>query len=142
MYICKQVNIFMYIYKYIYTYIYIRINMCVILCCFSVWGSFPCHLLHFGTEISYLHAHLAFGFQLLASASLGFTCSTIACKWRANQRCWLQHLAKNKEIRDSSANMQQIANYPRLKNNKHPTKIVVELIFFVVIQQMAMDREK
>ena len=36
----------------------------------SVWGSFPCYLLHLGSRISHLHARLAFGF--LALASLGF----------------------------------------------------------------------
>jgi uncharacterized membrane protein len=38
----------------------------LVFCCISVWGSFPCYLLHFGAKISHLHAHLAFGLWLVA----------------------------------------------------------------------------
>ena len=73
---------------YIYIYIFL---LFLVFFCFSVWGSFPCYLLHFEAtisdlraircileQISHLHAHLAFGlwplafgFWVLALASLG-----------------------------------------------------------------------
>ena len=59
------------------------LGVCFFNCfCFSAWGSFDpiCCILelkslfcmHFGARISHLRAHLAFGFWLLALASLGF----------------------------------------------------------------------
>ena len=61
-------------------YIYIHIFLVFSFFCFSVWGSFPCYLLHFEAtisdlraircileQISHLHAHLAFGLWPLAS---------------------------------------------------------------------------
>jgi len=42
------------------------------ICCILELKSVFC--MHFGARISHLRAHLAFGFWLLALASLGFTC--------------------------------------------------------------------
>ena len=44
----------------------------VFLVFFSLGGSSPFYLLYFGAKIFHLHAHLAFGFWLLALA-VGFT---------------------------------------------------------------------
>ena len=93
---------FLFLSRMVYVYIFVGVFL---LFYSSVWGSFPCYLLHLGSRISHLHARLAFGFLalaslgfwLLASFGFGFNCLLAFGRWLhlAFGCCWLLVLASH-----------------------------------------------
>ena len=104
-FICTHIKIYTYTYIHIYryyisTHIYTHVYIYICMLFFVVFQSGAVFLAICCISLKF---PVCMRTSLLAFSSwLRLHLQQRAFKWRANQRCWLQHLAKNREIRHSS----------------------------------------